>query len=110
MEKYRASSDQVKVALNFHMQLLSRSKESGPSEGITRASTRRVTLPRVDENATNPRIPIGEPFVALRGIATGGTGDKGSFCKVGCDVNHAAKQTEQSVAVSAVTSLTGRGT
>lgn len=63
-------------------------------------------ITRVNENVTNPRTPTGELFAARSGMAAGVTGGTGSFCSVEWEFNHAAGQTEQSVAVSTVISLT----
>ena len=47
--------------------LLSRSIESGPSDGTTNASTSCVIVPRMSENTTNPKTFNDEPFAARKG-------------------------------------------
>ena len=46
---------------------------SGPNNGITSASTRRVMSPGVRDNLINPKISSDEPLAALSDIHDGGT-------------------------------------
>ena len=65
---------QSSTAPKIDMTLLSRSIESGPSDGTTNASTSCVIVPRVSENTTNPKTFNDEPFAARKATAVGGTG------------------------------------
>lgn len=106
VENARVPFDRFSAAPSCDLQLLSRSNRSGPKEGTTSASTHRVTLPRVNENARSPGTSIGEPFAAQSEKVAGETGVKVGICQAGFDFNHAAEQTEQFLAVSKVMSLT----
>ena len=54
--------------------LLSRSTESGPSDGTSNASTSWVIVLRVSENTTNPETFNGDPIASRKATTAEGTG------------------------------------
>ena len=62
---------------------------------------------RVSENTRNPETLNGDPFVALKTAAVGGTGWIMTERKIGLDITHASETTDTSVAMLTVVAGTG---